>query len=125
MPDWTEEQINAWMDQGWSAQQIIEQYAQPTPPLAPVGFGDDYSTPEQPSVNLESEPEPEVEPSPVFEPVAKDALEIEETPEAEVDPVPSEASLKRLKKAELIELAKLQGLKSSGTKADIIARLLS
>ena len=45
--------------------------------------------------------------------------------EVEVESGPSEASLKRLKKAELMELAMLQGLDSSGTKADIIARLLS
>ena len=122
LPDWPEEQINAWMDKGWSAQQIIERHAKPTPPLAPVGFGDDFSASEQPVVHLEPEPEPE--PAPVSELVVEDVLEIQEEPAVEADSGPSEASLKRLKKAELVELAKLQGLKSSGTKADIIARLL-
>ena len=32
----------------------------------------------------------------------------------------SEAQLKRLKKAELVELAELQGIDASGTKADIL-----
>ena len=41
------------------------------------------------------------------------------------DNLPSEAALKRMKKAELVEMAKANGLDSSGTKADIIARLLS
>ena len=107
IPDWTDEQITAWMDKGWTAQQLIEQYAKPTPPPAPAGFGDEYST---------NEPE--------FTPVVEDVLEIEEESTEEGDVGPSEASLKRLKKAELGELADLQGLKSSGTKADIIARRL-
>jgi len=118
LPDWSEEQIHAWMDKGWSAQQIIDQYATPTPPLAPPGFGEDYSTPEPKKAH--SEPET----SHVFEPVAEDVLESEEEPAEEIDSSPSESSLKRLKKAELVELATLQGLDSSGTKADIIARLL-
>ena len=41
------------------------------------------------------------------------------------DNLPSEAALKRMKKAELVEMAKANDLDSSGTKADIIARLLS
>jgi len=114
LPDWTDDQVNAWMDKGWSAQQILEQYAKPSPPPAPEGFGDEYSTPVQPIL----EPEPEIEP------VVEEILEIEEEAPEEVDEGPSEASLKRLKKAELVELATLQGLDSSGTKADIISRLL-
>ncbi len=114
LPDWTEDQINSWMDKGWSAQQIINQYAKPEPPLAPEGFGGEYSAPEQPIV------EPELE----IEPVVEEELEIKEEPSEEVAEGPSEASLKRLKKAELVELATLQGLDSSGTKADIISRLL-
>ena len=41
------------------------------------------------------------------------------------DNLPSEAALKRMKKAELVEMAKENDLDSSGTKADIIARLLA
>ena len=111
LPDWTEQQVNAWMDKGWTAQQIIGQYAKPTPPPAPAGFGDEYST-----------PAPITEPE--FTSEGEEVLEIEEEILEEVDEGPSEASLKRLKKAELVELATLQGLDSSGTKADIIARLL-
>ena len=107
LPDWTDDQVNAWMDKGWTAQQIIGQYAKPTPPLAPAGFGDEYSTTETESA-----------------PIVENVLEIEEESTEEANVGPSEASLKRLKKAELVELANLQGLKSSGTKADIIARLL-
>jgi len=114
LPDWTEEQVNAWMDKGWSAQQILEQYAKPSPPPAPSGFGDEYSMPVEPIIEPETETEPVVE----------EVMEIEEELPEEVDEVPSEASLKRLKKAELVELATLQGLDSSGTKADIISRLL-
>ena len=33
------------MDKGWTAQQIIENYAEPIQPPAPVGFGDDYVDP--------------------------------------------------------------------------------
>ena len=38
--------------------------------------------------------------------------------------LPNEAALKKMKKAMLVELAKLRKVPSSGTKADIIARLL-
>ena len=48
---------------------------------------------------------------------------LETEPVSEPEPV-SEAQLKRLKKAELVELAELQGIDASGTKADIIARLV-
>jgi hypothetical protein len=116
LPDWSELKINAWMDKGWSAQQIIGQNAEPSPPLAPSGFGGEYTTPPpQIPLDVESENVQTVE----------DVAEVDDTPEMENDTGPSAASLKRLKKAELIELATLQGLDSSGTKADIIARLLS
>ena len=39
--------------------------------------------------------------------------------------LPSEAALKRMKKAELVELAKERKIASSGTKAAIIARLVA
>ena len=43
----------------------------------------------------------------------------------ELAALPSEAALKKMKKAMLVELAKLRNVPSSGTKADIIARLLA
>ena len=43
--------------------------------------------------------------------------------ESEPDSATSK-SLMRLKKGELVELANLQGIDSSGTKADIVGRLL-
>ncbi len=39
--------------------------------------------------------------------------------------LPTEAAMKRMKKAELVALANAQGVESSGTKADIIGRLLA
>lgn len=39
-------------------------------------------------------------------------------------PLPSEAALKRMKKGELVDLATGRGVDGSGTKSDIIARLL-
>ena len=39
--------------------------------------------------------------------------------------LPNEAALKRMKKADLVQLAKDHKVASSGTKADIIARLLA
>jgi hypothetical protein len=112
LPDWSEEDVNAWMDKGWSAQQIIDQHAEPVAPPAPVGFGDEYSAPE---------PEPEY--IPAARPV-EEVAEVEDAPVAEETNKPTSASLKRLKKAELVELATLQGVDSSGTKADIISRLI-
>ena len=99
LPDWSESTIHEWMDKGWSAKQIIDHHSQPVQPPAPPGFGDEYV---------------EVEPEPVDEQVEEPATEITHTP----------STLKRLKKAELVELAELQGLDSSGTKAQIIERLL-
>ena len=94
--------------QGWTAQQIIEHHTQPVAPPAPEGFGNDFVTTE-PMVEAQTES------------VNLGSLETE--PVSEPEPV-SEAQLKRLKKAELVELAELQGLDASGTKADIIARLV-
>ena len=108
LPGWTEEHVNVWMDKGWTAQQIIEHHTQPVAPPAPEGFGNDFVTTE-PMVEAQTES------------VNLDSLETE--PVSEPEPV-SEAQLKRLKKAELVELAELQGLDASGTKADIIARLV-
>ncbi|MEE2747474.1 MAG: SAP domain-containing protein, partial [Candidatus Thermoplasmatota archaeon] len=125
MPDWTDEKINSWMDNGWSAKQIIDNYGTPSPPPAPVGFGDDFEPPV-----VESQPEPVVETYLEPEPVVESQPEVLESPVIEIQPepesssAPSAASLKRLKKAELVELATIQGLDSSGTKADIIARLI-
>ena len=107
------------MDKGWSAKQIIDQHVQSSPPPAPEGFGDEF-------IPLEPENDSSIQ---VREKPREETPAVEEMPdvevEVEVESGPSEASLKRLKKAELMELAMLQGLDSSGTKADIIARLLS
>ena len=59
----------------------------------------------------EEEPAPVAEPEPVAE------------AEPAGDDAPTEAQLKKLKKAELVELAEGKGVDSSGTKGDIIARL--
>ena len=111
LPDWDDSTINLWMDKGWTAQQIIDHHAEPVRPPAPSGFGQDYVAPE-PS------PEPEV-----AEPMIEPAESIVEA-EGILTPKPTASALKKLKKAELVELAELQGLSSSGTKADIIARIL-
>ncbi|MAR61947.1 MAG: hypothetical protein CMA40_05185, partial [Euryarchaeota archaeon] len=108
LPGWTEEHVNVWMDKGWTAQQIIEHHTQPVAPQAPEGFGNDF---------VRTEPMVEAQ----TESVNLDSLDTE--PVSEPEPV-SEAQLKRLKKAELVELAELQGLDASGTKSDIIARLV-
>ena len=39
--------------------------------------------------------------------------------------LPSQAAMKRMKKAELVELANDHGVDGSGTKADIISRLMA
>jgi hypothetical protein len=49
----------------------------------------------------------------------------EETSDSDSDELPSKAALNKMKKAMLVELAKLRKVPSSGTKADIIERLLS
>ncbi|MCS5535095.1 MAG: hypothetical protein NZ802_04505, partial [Candidatus Poseidoniales archaeon] len=111
LPDWSESKINSWMDKGWTAQQIIEDHAEPVQPPAPAGFGDEYVEPVGETVAEEP-----------VESVVEEVEEIEEI-EAEVESATSK-SLMRLKKAELVELANLQGIDSSGTKADIVGRLL-
>ena len=49
--------------------------------------------------------------------------EEDEDEQSETVELPSASQLSRMKKAELVDLAKEQGLPHSGTKADIIARL--
>ena len=60
---------------------------------------------------------------------AEEAVKEEPAPVAEPEPVeddaPTAAQLKKLKKGELVELAEGKGVDSSGTKDDIIARLLA
>jgi small subunit ribosomal protein S3Ae len=56
------------------------------------------------------------------EPAAEPEEEVEEV--AEEAPAETEASLMKLKKDELVEKAKAAGVATSGTKADIVARLL-
>jgi hypothetical protein len=104
LPDWDEAKISSWMDKGWTAAQLINAHGEAEAPPAPEGFGVDYVTPE-----IEVEVEPEL---------------AEVIVEAEAEPLPSEAAMKRMKKAELVEMAAARDLDSSGTKADIIARLL-
>jgi hypothetical protein len=102
------------MDKGWTTQQIISDHAEPVQPPAPAGFGDDYVEPVvEPVVEEPTEPVVEEPTEPVVE-------EIESEPDSSTS-----KSLMRLKKTELVELANLQGIDSSGTKADIVARLLS
>ena len=65
----------------------------------------------------------------VSEEKAEEAAKEEPAPVAEPEPVeddaPTAAQLKKLKKGELVELAEGKGVDSSGTKDDIIARLLA
>ena len=49
--------------------------------------------------------------------------EDESEEETEDSSAPSEAELKKMKKAELVDLAKSMDLSSSGTKADLIGRI--
>ena len=63
--------------------------------------------------------EPEVEEEAVEEEAEEEAEEAEvETPSA-----PSKSELNKMKKAELVDLAKSMDLSSSGTKADLIGRI--
>ena len=63
----------------------------------------------------------------VEEPEAEEeAEEVEETEEEEAEEtssVPSKSELNKMKKAELVDLAKSMDLSSSGTKADLIGRI--
>ena len=106
LPDWSESKINSWMDKGWTAQQIITNYAEPVQPPAPTGFGEEYV-----------EPVTEIVAEEPAEPVVEDEV-------LESESESNSKSLMRLKKAELVDLANLQGIDSSGTKADIVGRLL-
>ena len=116
LPGWTEEHVNTWMDKGWTAQQIIEHHTVPVAPAAPAGYGSDFAP-----VGLQEE----VQTEPVDVNILQSVVVNEIEPEAEVtESLPTEAQLKRLKKSELVELAELQGVDSSGTKADIILRLV-
>ena len=54
---------------------------------------------------------------------AEEAEEAEEESAEESSDTPSEAQLKKMKKAELVDVAKSMGLKTSGTKADLIERI--
>ena len=112
LPDWTESKVAAWMDKGWSASQIIEHNAPQLPPAAPAGFGDEYANAEPVEIN----------PTPVQEVTEVTQVEVFEQV---VEELPSESVLKKMKKAELVELAESRNLESTGTKADIIERLLS
>jgi len=113
LPDWSHKRASNWMDKGWSAEQIIAHHSPSeteAPPAAPVGFGSDYVA-ESPVVEEPViEPEPEITEVEIIDSVATE--------------LPSEAALKRMKKAELVSLAEERNLGTSGTKADIIARLL-
>jgi hypothetical protein len=53
--------------------------------------------------------------------------EVDEVPDVDVeaDEVPDAVSLNRMRKTELVDLASSLGKESSGTKADIIARLVA
>ena len=64
-------------------------------------------------------------PAAIQDDVEWDAQSDEAADSGEQASLPSEAALKKMKKAMLVELAKLRNVPSSGTKADIIARLLS
>ncbi len=115
LPGWTDAHVHEWMDEGWTAQEIIDYHNQPVAPTAPEGYGDDFTSSEpqyragSQSMDLSTSIQ-----SPVSEP--EPVLDDANTP-------PTVAQLRRLKKPELVELAELQGLETSGTKADIIARL--
>ena len=74
-----------------------------------------------------TEEEP-VEEEAVEEEAAEEAAEeateeAEEEAEEDVTEAPSEAELKKMKKAELVEVADSMGLDTSGTKADLIERI--
>ena len=64
-------------------------------------------------------------PEAIQDDVEWDSKTVESTETTEQNSLPSEGALKKMKKAMLVELAKLRNVPSSGTKADIIARLLA
>jgi hypothetical protein len=69
--------------------------------------------------------DPKHSPAAIQDDVEWDTESDEEPTSSGPAPLPNEAALKKMKKAMLVELAKLRKVPSSGTKADIIARLLS
>jgi len=109
LPTWEESTVSSWLDKGWTAAQIIAEYGTPVAPPAPSGFGDSFVSEPVPEPELEPEPEPEI---------------VEVIIETAGEPLPSQAALKRMKKGELVDLASDRGVDSTGTKSDIIARLL-
>ena len=70
----------------------------------------------------EESSEEEVVEKEAVEEVKEEAAE-EEAAEEEVTEVPSESQLKKMKKAELVDVADSMGLDTSGTKADLIERI--
>ena len=70
----------------------------------------------------EEEPVEEEEAAEEVEDEATEEAE-EETAEEDATEAPSEAELKKMKKAELVEVADSMGLDTSGTKADLIERI--
>ena len=84
-------------DEGWG--ESADVYAKTDPTHIPEAVQDDVEW----SVNSN-------DPSPQSDEAAKD--------------LPTEAAMKRMKKAKLVDLANSNGVDSSGTKSDIIARLL-
>ena len=69
--------------------------------------------------------DPKHSPAAIQDDVEWDA-QSEDAPDSnDQDSLPSKAALNKVKKAMLVELAKLRSVPSSGTKADIIERLLS
>ena len=75
--------------------------------------------------SLETVTEDKAEEAAKEEPAAEEAAEPAAEAEPGEDDAPTAAQLKKLKKGELVELAEGEGVDSSGTKDDIIARLLA
>jgi len=75
--------------------------------------------------SLETVTEEKAEEAAKEEPAAEEAAEPAAEAEPGEDDAPTAAQLKKLKKGELVELAEGEGVDSSGTKDDIIARLLA
>ena len=75
--------------------------------------------------SLETVTEEKAEEAAKEEPAAEEAAEPAAEAEPGEDDAPTAAQLKKLKKGELVELAEGKGVDSSGTKDDIIARLLA
>ena len=97
-PTFEKVDISAW-DSNWNEEwsEKADVFAKDAPKEAPAPIQDDVEW------DADSEPAPDT---------------------TEKAGLPNEAALKKMKKAMLVELAKLRKVSSSGTKADIIARLL-